>query len=122
MPPAVIRQLARITIDEKRIVSSTGALSLNKCPKKLVVIGAGYIGLELGTVWARLGATVEVIEFLPRILPGMDDEIAKKFMAIAKKQGLSFRRARRSNRQNHQKRSQPDGGACRWRKSRNGDG
>ena len=83
--------LPGITIDEKRIVSSTGALSLNKCPKKLVVIGAGYIGLELGTVWARLGATVEVIEFLPRILPGMDDEIAKKFMAIAKKQGLSFR-------------------------------
>ena len=83
--------LPGITIDEKRIVSSTGALSLNKCPKKLVVIGAGYIGLELGTVWARLGAKVEVIEFLPRILPGMDYEIAKKFMAIAKKQGLSFR-------------------------------
>jgi dihydrolipoamide dehydrogenase len=83
--------LPGIAIDEKHIVSSTGALSLNKCPKKLVVIGAGYIGLELGTVWARLGAKVEVIEFLPRILPGMDDEIAKKFMAIAKKQGLSFR-------------------------------
>ena len=83
--------LPGITIDEKHIVSSTGALSLYKCPKKLVVIGAGYIGLELGTVWARLGAKVEVIEFLPRILPGMDDEIAKKFMAIAKKQGLSFR-------------------------------
>jgi len=83
--------LPGINIDEKRIVSSTGALSLNKCPKKLVVIGAGYIGLELGTVWARLGAKVEVIEFLPGILPGMDDEIAKKFMAIAKKQGLSFR-------------------------------
>ena len=83
--------LPGITIDEKRIVSSTGALSLNKCPKKLLVIGAGYIGLELGTVWARLGAKVEVIEFLPGILPGMDDEIGKKFMAIAKKQGLSFR-------------------------------
>ena len=83
--------LPGITIDEKHIVSSTGALSLKKCPKKLVVIGAGYIGLELGTVWARLGAKVEVIEFLPRILPGMDDEIAKKFMAIVKKQGLSFR-------------------------------
>ena len=83
--------LPGITIDEKHIVSSTGALSLSKCPKKLVVIGAGYIGLELGTVWARLGAKVEVIEFLPRILPGMDNEIAKKFMAIAKKQGLSFR-------------------------------
>ena len=83
--------LPGITIDEKHVVSSTGALSLNKCPEKLVVIGAGYIGLELGTVWARLGAKVEVVEFLPRILPGMDDEIAKKFMAIAKKQGLSFR-------------------------------
>lgn len=83
--------LPGITIDEKRIVSSTGALSLDKCPKKLLVIGAGYIGLELGTVWARLGAEVEVIEFLPRILPGMDDEIAKKFLAIAKKQGVSFR-------------------------------
>ncbi len=83
--------LPGIEIDETRIVSSTGALALLKVPKKLIVIGAGYIGLELGTVWARLGAEVEVIEFLPRILPGMDDEIAKKFMAIAKKQGLSFR-------------------------------
>ncbi len=83
--------LPGIEIDETRIVSSTGALALPKVPKKLIVIGAGYIGLELGTVWARLGTEVEVIEFLPRILPGMDDEIAKKFMAIAKKQGLSFR-------------------------------
>jgi len=83
--------LPGITIDEKRIVSSTGALSLDTVPKKLVVIGAGYIGLELGTVWARLGAAVEVIEYLPRILPGMDLEVAKKFMAIAKKQGLNFR-------------------------------
>ena len=83
--------LPGVEIDETRIVSSTGALALPKVPKKLIVIGAGYIGLELGTVWARLGAEVEVIEFLPRILPGMDDEIAKKFMAIAKKQGLSFR-------------------------------
>jgi dihydrolipoamide dehydrogenase len=83
--------LPGIEIDETRIVSSTGALALGTVPKKLIVIGAGYIGLELGTVWARLGAEVEVIEFLPRILPGMDDEIAKKFMAMAKKQGLSFR-------------------------------
>ncbi|NBW05361.1 MAG: FAD-dependent oxidoreductase [Alphaproteobacteria bacterium] len=82
--------LPGITIDEKRIVSSTGALSLDTVPKKLVVIGAGYIGLELGTVWARLGAAVEVIEYLPRILPGMDLEVAKKFMAIAKKQGLDI--------------------------------
>ena len=83
--------LPGITIDETRIVSSTGGLTLSSVPKKMVVIGAGYIGLELGTVWSRLGAEVEVIEFLPRILPGMDDEIAKKFMAMAKKQGLSFR-------------------------------
>ena len=83
--------LPGIEIDETWIVSSTGALALSKVPKKLIVIGAGYIGLELGTVWARLGAEVEVIEFLPRILPGMDDEIAKKFVAIARKQGLSFR-------------------------------
>jgi dihydrolipoamide dehydrogenase len=83
--------LPGITIDENRIVSSTGALSLETLPKKLSVIGAGYIGLELGTVWARLGAEVEVIEYLPRILPGMDSEVAKKFMTIAKKQGLRFR-------------------------------
>ncbi len=83
--------LPGIEIDEQRIVSSTGALALDAVPKKLVVIGAGYIGLELGMVWARLGAAVEIIEFLPRILPGMDSEIAKKFMAIAKKQGLAFR-------------------------------
>ncbi len=83
--------LPGITIDEHRIVSSTGALSLETLPKKLSVIGAGYIGLELGTVWARLGAEVEVIEYLPRILPGMDSEVAKKFMTIAKKQGLKFR-------------------------------
>ena len=83
--------LPGVTIDGKHIVSSTGALSLETLPKKMVVIGAGYIGLELGTVWARLGAEVEVIEFLPRILPGMDAEIAKKFMTIANKQGLKFR-------------------------------
>jgi len=83
--------LPNIEIDEERIVSSTGALALTKLPKKMVVIGAGYIGLELGTVWTRLGTEVEVIEFLPRILPGMDSEIATKFMAIAKRQGLKFR-------------------------------
>ncbi|MBL6595294.1 MAG: dihydrolipoyl dehydrogenase [Candidatus Puniceispirillum sp.] len=83
--------LPGVTIDEKRIVSSTGALGLEAVPDKLVVIGAGYIGLELGTVWARLGAEVEVVEYLPRILPGMDSEIATKFISIAKKQGLKFR-------------------------------
>ena len=83
--------LPGITIDEKFIVSSTGGLSLEALPKKLVVIGAGYIGLELGMVWSRLGTEVEVIEFLPRILPGMDSEVANKFLTIAKKQGLKFR-------------------------------
>ncbi|MDC0092816.1 dihydrolipoyl dehydrogenase [Alphaproteobacteria bacterium] len=82
--------LPNIVIDEKHIVTSTGALELKKVPKKLVVIGAGVIGLEMGTVWRRLGSEVEVIEFLPRILPGMDNEIADKFMKILKKQGLKF--------------------------------
>jgi len=83
--------LAGVEIDEKRIVSSTGALALERVPKKLVVVGAGYIGLELGSVWARLGAEVTVIEFLDRIAPGMDGEIAKQFQRILAKQGLSFR-------------------------------
>ena len=83
--------LPGINIDENRIVSSTGALSFETVPKKLTVIGAGYIGLELGTVWARLGSEVEVIEYLPRILPGMDSELAEKFLSIAKKQKLKFR-------------------------------
>ena len=82
--------LPNIDIDEKKIVSSTGALSLSKLPKKMVVIGAGYIGLEMGTVWSRLGTEVEVVEFLPRILPGMDSEVASKFKAMLAKQGLSF--------------------------------
>ena len=83
--------LPGVEIDEKRIVSSTGALSLTKVPKHLVVVGAGVIGLELGSVWSRLGAEVTVIEFLDRILPGMDGEIAKQTQRVLKKQGLSFR-------------------------------
>jgi len=82
--------LPGIEIDEKKIVSSTGALALEKLPKKLVVIGAGYIGLEMGTVWSRLGTEVEVVEYLPRILPGMDLEVANKFKAMLTKQGLKF--------------------------------
>jgi len=85
--------LPGVQIDEKTIVSSTGALALKKVPEKLAVIGAGYIGLELGTVWARLGAEVQVIEYLDRILPGMDGEVAEKFQAILEKQGLSFQLA-----------------------------
>lgn len=83
--------LPGIKIDEKQIVSSTGALTLKKVPKKLAVIGGGYIGLEMGTVWQRLGAEVTVIEFLDKILPGMDGEISKEMLKILKKQGLNFK-------------------------------
>lgn len=83
--------LPGIEIDEKKIVSSTGALDLEKVPENLVVIGAGVIGLELGSVWARLGSKVTVIEYLDRILPGMDNEIAKETQKILAKQGLTFK-------------------------------
>ena len=78
-------------VDEKRIVTSTGALELDKVPDHLVVIGAGVIGLELGSVWRRLGARVTVIEFLDRILPGMDGELATAARRILTRQGLTFR-------------------------------
>ncbi|MEN3975686.1 dihydrolipoyl dehydrogenase [Emcibacter sp. SYSU 3D8] len=80
-----------VTIDEKRIVSSTGALALPEVPKHLVVIGGGVIGLELGSVWARLGAKVTVVEFLDRIVPGVDDEVAKEFDKILRKQGFTMK-------------------------------
>lgn len=83
--------LPGITIDEKKIVSSTGALTLDKVPEHLVVIGGGVIGLELGSVWKRLGAKVTVVEFLDRIIPGMDGEVAKQFQKILEKQGFEFR-------------------------------
>ncbi|MBB4657692.1 dihydrolipoyl dehydrogenase [Parvularcula dongshanensis] len=86
-----VLSLPGVTIDEERIVSSTGALSLPEVPKKLIVVGGGYIGLELGSVWRRLGAEVEVVEFLDRITPGMDAELSRGFMRILKKQGMSFR-------------------------------
>jgi dihydrolipoamide dehydrogenase len=79
-----------IVIDEKTIVSSTGALEFDAVPKKLVVVGAGIIGLELGSVWRRLGAEVIVIEFLDRILPGMDLEVCKQFQRMLEKQGFKF--------------------------------
>ena len=82
--------LPGVTIDEKRIVSSTGALALEKVPGKLLVIGGGVIGLELGSVWRRLGAEVTVVEFLDRITPTMDGEISAQFLKILKKQGLKF--------------------------------
>ncbi|MCB9983432.1 MAG: dihydrolipoyl dehydrogenase [Rhodospirillales bacterium] len=85
--------LPGIEIDEKRIVSSTGALALTEVPKTMVVIGGGVIGLELGTVWRRLGAQVSVVEFLDQILPGMDGEIRKESEKIFKKQGIDFKTA-----------------------------
>lgn len=88
-----VARLPGIEIDEKKVVSSTGALSLSAVPKKLLVIGAGVIGLELGSVWRRLGAEVTVVEFLDRILPGMDGEVAKTFQRILTKQGFTFKLA-----------------------------
>ncbi|MFZ5789500.1 MAG: dihydrolipoyl dehydrogenase [Pseudomonadota bacterium] len=85
--------LPGVAVDEKRIVTSTGVLSLPAVPAHLVVIGAGYIGLEMGSVWRRLGANVTVVEFLDRILPGMDGEVAKQFQRILQRQGMEFRLA-----------------------------
>lgn len=85
-----VARLKGIEIDEKRIVSSTGALTLDKVPEKLLVVGAGVIGLELGSVWRRLGADVTVVEFLDRILPGMDGEVARQSQRLLEKQGMTF--------------------------------
>ena len=85
-----VARLPGVEIDEKTVVSSTGALALPKVPKKLIVIGAGVIGLELGSVWRRLGAEVTVVEFLDRILPTNDGEVAKQFQRLLEKQGFKF--------------------------------
>jgi dihydrolipoamide dehydrogenase len=84
-------RLNGIDFDEKRIVSSTGALELPAVPKKLLIVGAGIIGLELGSVWRRLGAEVTIVEFLDHILPGIDTEVAKQFHRILQKQGIAVR-------------------------------
>ena len=86
-----VARLKGIEIDEKRIVSSTGALSLPEVPKHLLVIGAGVIGLELGSVWRRLGAQVTVVEFLDGILPGMDGEVRRQAQRLLEKQGMTFK-------------------------------
>jgi dihydrolipoamide dehydrogenase len=86
-----VARLKGIDIDEKRIVSSTGALVLDKVPERLLVVGAGVIGLELGSVWRRLGSEVIVVEFLDRILPGMDADVCRQFQRILQKQGMTFR-------------------------------
>jgi dihydrolipoamide dehydrogenase len=85
-----VARLPGVEIDEKTVISSTGALSLPKVPSKLIVVGAGVIGLELGSVWRRLGAEVAVVEFLDRILPGMDSEVAKQFQRLQEKHGIAF--------------------------------
>ena len=86
-----VTPLKGVEIDEKQVVSSTGALSLSSVPKRLLVIGAGVIGLELGSVWQRLGAEVQVVEFLDRICPGIDAEVAKQFQRLLTKQGFDFK-------------------------------
>ena len=83
--------LPNIEIDEERVVTNTGAIALKEVPKKLILIGAGVIGLELGSVWSRLGSEVTVVEYLDRIMPGADNEVAKEAQRIFKKQGLDFR-------------------------------
>ncbi len=86
-----VARLNGIDIDEKRVVSSTGALELGKVPQKLLVVGAGIIGLELGSVWRRLGAQVTIVEFLDHILPGIDGEVARQFHRLLEKQGVVFK-------------------------------
>jgi dihydrolipoamide dehydrogenase len=86
-----VAPLPGVTIDEKTIVSSTGALSFEAVPKRLLVVGAGVIGLELGSVWRRLGSQVTVVEFLPRIVPGVDLEVANAFQRLLEKQGIAFK-------------------------------
>jgi dihydrolipoamide dehydrogenase len=85
-----VAALPGVTIDEQQIVSSTGALELKEVPKRLLVVGGGYIGLELGSVWRRLGSEVTVVEFLDRITPGLDGEVGKQFQRILTKQGMKF--------------------------------
>ena len=94
---SAVTSLPGIEIDEKNIISSTGALSLNKVPKKLAIIGGGYIGLEMGSVWSRLGSEVTVIEYLDYITPGMDREISNEFKKILTKQGIKFKMGSKVN-------------------------
>src|ERR687896_2694812 len=86
-----VARLKGVEIDEKRVVSSDTAIALDKVPERLLVIGAGVIGLELGSVWRRLGSKVTVVEFLDRILPGIDSEVARQAQRIFEKQGITFK-------------------------------
>ena len=118
-----VARLPGVEIDEKIVVSSTGALELAAPPKKLIVVGAGVIGLELGSVWRRLGAEVTVVEFLDRILPGMDGEVAKQFQRMLEKQGFKFHLGHKVDRRRNQRRGREGDdragrrrrGARRWR-------
>tara|TARA_B100000242_G_scaffold198320_1_gene143402 strand:- start:646 stop:2046 length:1401 start_codon:yes stop_codon:yes gene_type:complete len=92
-----VASLPGVEIDEKNIISSTGALSLKQVPNKLAVIGGGYIGLEMGSVWSRLGSKVTVLEYLDHITPGMDMEVSKEFKKILTKQGINFKMGSRVN-------------------------
>ena len=94
---SAVASLPGIEIDENNIISSTGALSLNKVPKKLAIIGGGYIGLEMGSVWSRLGSEVTVIEYLDYITPGMDREVSNEFQKILTKQGIKFKMSSKVN-------------------------
>src|SRR6201985_698040 len=86
-----VARLRGIEIDEKRIISSTGALSLDKVPERLLIVGAGVIGLELGSVWRRLGSQVTVVEFLDGVLPGVDGEVRRQAQRLLEKQGMTFK-------------------------------
>ena len=88
-----VATLKNVEIDERQIISSTGALSLPTVPDRMIVIGGGYIGLEMGSVWRRLGSEVTVVEYLDRIVPGMDGEVAKQLHRMLEKQGIQFRLA-----------------------------
>src|SRR5262249_44857407 len=88
-----VTPLPGVVIDEKQIVSSTGALAFGAVPKRLVVVGAGIIGVELGSVWRRLGSEVQILEFLDRIVPGLALEVARTFQRLLEKQGIVFKLA-----------------------------
>ena len=108
--------LSGVEFDEKVIVSSTGALKFEKVPKKMIVVGGGYIGLEMGSVWSRLGTEVHVVEFLDHITPGMDKEVSSEFMKILKKQGINFHMQHKV-----EKISKNDNGASVLTKDNNGN-
>ena len=113
-----VARLNGIDIDEKRVVSSTGALDFTKVPQKLLIVGAGIIGLELGSVWRRLGAEVMIVEFLDHILPGIDSEVARQFHRMLQKQGIAFKLASKVTGDRHLRQSAQGEGRARSRRRR----